>query len=96
MKKATGKHEAEQGAILVSHKDKVKFTVKYDEKKWPAKREDGTPGPKRHLKEGSVHILHVLHAKTLEANGQGTITEFLNDKRDKNLDKHKGIQETAK
>ncbi len=85
MKKATGKFEAEQGALITSHKDKVKFRVKYDDKKWPKER-DGKPGPKRHLKEGDVLVLHELHAKTLANNGQGEIIEYLNESRDKSLD----------
>lgn len=88
MKKATGKLEAEQGAIITSHADKVKFKVKYDDKLWPKER-DGKPGPKRHLREGDVLVLHEMHANTLVKNGQGEIIEYLNEKRDKSLDKKK-------
>ena len=77
-KKANGKGEAPEGSIVYNHQDLVKFKVKYHK---------DVPAAKRHMKEGDTLTLHEVHAKTLLAKGMGEITEYLNDKRDKNLDK---------
>lgn len=77
-KKATGKGEAPEGAIVYTHDDLVKFKVKYHK---------DVPQAKRYMKEGDVLTIHEVHAKTLVAKCYGEITEFLNDKRDKSLDK---------
>ncbi len=77
-KKATGKGEAPEGSIVYNHQDLVKFKVKYNK---------DVPTAKRHMKEGETLTLHEVHAKTLVAKGMGEITEFLNDKREKSLDK---------
>lgn len=78
-KKSKGTDETQPGDVVYTHDDMVKFKVGYD-KNWPK----DTP---KHMQEGSVHLLHEKHAKTLQEKGVGTITEYLNDKRDKQLDK---------
>lgn len=77
-KKSKGTDETQPGDIVYTHDDKVKFKVKYDSE---------VPAAKRHMKEGSVVTIHEKHAETLVAKGYGTIIEYLNDKRDKSMDK---------
>lgn len=76
-RRSKGTEETQPGEVIYTHDDKVKFKVAYP-KDYPAE--------KKHLKEGSTIVIHQKHAEGLAAKGLGTITEFLNDKRDKSLD----------
>lgn len=76
-RKSKGGPETQEGDIIYTHNDRVKFKVKYNK---------DVPAAKRHMKEGDVIEMHEKHADTLVSKGYGEITEYLNNSRDKKMD----------